>query len=90
MTRKEQLLRDIDTLRESIELNDIAKPELSSSDRMMIIQHSTWCMKNFAELIELAISLEQPRATDPRPGSSGRLRQLIERGLKAKSLRKGR
>jgi hypothetical protein len=64
MTHKEQLLRDIDTLRESIELNkaEIAKPELSSSDRAMIIQHSTWCMKNLAELIELAISLEQPKS----------------------------
>jgi hypothetical protein len=64
MTRKEQLIRDIDTLRESIELNkvEIAKPELSSSDRAMIIQHSTWCMKTLAELIELAISLEQPKS----------------------------
>jgi hypothetical protein len=58
MTSKEALIRDIDTLRESIELNkaEIAKPELSSADRAMIIQHSTWCMKKLAELIELANS----------------------------------
>jgi len=64
MTVRDRLIQDIDTLRESLELNmtEIAKPELSSADRTMIIQHSTWCMKKLAELIELANSPEQPKS----------------------------
>jgi|BarGraNGADG00212_1021973.scaffolds.fasta_scaffold331191_1 hypothetical protein len=60
MNSRKMLLRDIETLRESIKLNraEIGKPELTQADRVAMITHGARCMEELAGLIGLLNSYE--------------------------------
>jgi len=63
MINRDKLVRDIETLRESIKLNkeEMKKPGLTQADRIAIIRHGAWCMQELAELIGLLNSFESSR-----------------------------
>ena len=54
MTDAEKILRDLETLKESIDLNkaDLANLPMSAEVREGILQHIAWCYKNLRELEE--------------------------------------
>lgn len=53
MTEKEKLLRDIETLRESMrrDWKDLAALHLDPEDRAGIKKHIEWCQQELAELV---------------------------------------
>jgi hypothetical protein len=53
MTEQDKLIRDIETLRESIKINreEIARPGITQAERVAIIRHGAWCMQELAGLI---------------------------------------
>ena len=61
MTDLEKLQRDIDTLKESIELNRVNLHQRSREELLQILQHTGWCI---SELEELKRELE--RLTKPK------------------------
>jgi hypothetical protein len=65
MTEREKLLRDIQGLRESIELNraEVTRPDITGAERRAIIKHGVWCMQELAKLIAdlNALDLAPPR-----------------------------
>lgn len=53
MNQKDKLLRDIETLRESMrrDWKDLATLQLSIEDRAGIKQHIAWCQNELKELL---------------------------------------
>jgi hypothetical protein len=47
MTNLEQLIRDLDTLRQSIKLNSADLHQLPPAQLKTVLEHAAWCMTEF-------------------------------------------
>jgi hypothetical protein len=56
MTNREKLVRDIETLRESLRVNreELANRPMSDAELRGIVQHGAWLMDELAQLLALA------------------------------------
>ena len=60
MTDLEQLIRDLDTLRQSIKLNSADLHQLPPAQLRIVLEHSAWCMTELESFMRKLKELTKP------------------------------